>query len=212
MDDMSTGPLPMFPLSGVLFPHAPLTLHVFEARYRQMTADCMAGDRLMGVVLITRGSEVGGNDERSGVGTVARIEEALPSPDGRWFLLLSGQRRIGVTEWLVDDPYPRAMVEDRDDPDDQAVDPTTMAEALASIRRVRRLMSEAGQGPPIQVQPTELHPDPLAAAWQLCHLTPVGPLDRQRLLETAGSRARMELVARYCDEQAEDLRLMLSGG
>ena len=28
--------LPMFPLSGVLFPHASLPLHVFESRYRVM--------------------------------------------------------------------------------------------------------------------------------------------------------------------------------
>ena len=54
-----TRTLPMFPLSTVLFPHAALPLHVFEARYRRLMADCLAGDGSFGVVLIARGPEVG---------------------------------------------------------------------------------------------------------------------------------------------------------
>ena len=57
--------LPMFPLSAVLFPHASMPLHVFEPRYRELMRDCLAGDARFGIVLIERGSEVGGGDERS---------------------------------------------------------------------------------------------------------------------------------------------------
>ncbi|HEY1734853.1 MAG TPA: LON peptidase substrate-binding domain-containing protein, partial [Acidimicrobiales bacterium] len=74
--------LPMFPLSTVLFPGASLSLHVFEPRYRQLTVDCLRGGCELGVVLIRRGSEVGGGDERVDVGTVARIETATPLADG----------------------------------------------------------------------------------------------------------------------------------
>ena len=52
MWDMSGQRLPMFPLSGVLFPFRSMRLHVFEPRYRAMTRDCLAGDRRFGVVLI----------------------------------------------------------------------------------------------------------------------------------------------------------------
>ena len=55
----------MFPLSAVLFPYATMPLHVFEPRYRALMHDCLAGDRRFGVVLIERGSEVGGGDQRS---------------------------------------------------------------------------------------------------------------------------------------------------
>ena len=61
--------LPMFPLGTVLFPHALLPLRVFEPRYRTMTAHVMRGDAEFGVVLIERGSEVGGGDIRFDVGT-----------------------------------------------------------------------------------------------------------------------------------------------
>jgi uncharacterized protein len=57
---------PMFPLGMVLFPGQVLPLNVFEARYRQMITDCLARQQhQFGVVLIERGSEVGGRDMRS---------------------------------------------------------------------------------------------------------------------------------------------------
>src|SRR5665213_2195919 len=59
-----TSIMPMFPLSSVLFPGAALPLRIFEDRYRHLVADVMTGDRAFGVVLIARGSEVGGGDAR----------------------------------------------------------------------------------------------------------------------------------------------------
>ena len=70
--------MPMFPLGTVLFPHALLPLHVFEPRYRVMTERVLKATREFGVVLIERGSEVGGGDTRFDVGTVAR-DRARPA-------------------------------------------------------------------------------------------------------------------------------------
>src|SRR3546814_13839840 len=103
--------VPMFRLGSAVLPVAGLPIHVIENRYRALMKDCMAGDREFGVVLIERGSEVGGGDVRADVGTVARIAEASELPDGRWALIAVGDRRIRVTSWLPDDPYPRAEVE-----------------------------------------------------------------------------------------------------
>ena len=86
----------MFPLGAVLFPSMVLPLHVFEPRYRASTRDCLAGDRRFGVVLIERGSEVGGGDVRFSVGTVAQIVEAAELPDGRFALGTVGVERIRV--------------------------------------------------------------------------------------------------------------------
>src|SRR5688500_16539615 len=110
----------MFPLGTVLFPSMLLPLHVFEPRYRQLTAECIEHDREFGVVLIERGHEVGGGDSRTSVGTLARIVQAQPFPDGRWALAAVGTSRIRVVEWLPDDPYPRAELEPL--PDDPASD------------------------------------------------------------------------------------------
>ena len=93
----------MFPLGSVLFPSLVLPLHVFEPRYRALITDVLAGDAEFGVCLIERGSEVGGDDVRLGVGTVAHVQEAAELPDGRWALIAVGTRRIVVDEWLPDD-------------------------------------------------------------------------------------------------------------
>ena len=95
---MADGRLPMFPLGSVLVPSAGLPLHVFEPRYRALVQDCLAGDREFGVVLIERGSEVGGDDVRTSVGTVARIVEATELPDGRWAVAAVGVRRVRVRQ------------------------------------------------------------------------------------------------------------------
>ena len=85
----------MFPLHTVLFPGVALPLHVFEPRYRALTRHCLDGDGRFGVVLIERGSEVGGGDARLSVGTCARIVEAAELPDGRWVLMVLGVERVG---------------------------------------------------------------------------------------------------------------------
>ena len=52
----------MFPLNLVLFPGQILPLHIFEDRYRMMVEEIIDKEREFGVVLIERGSEVGGGD------------------------------------------------------------------------------------------------------------------------------------------------------
>src|SRR5438445_9063509 len=102
--------LPMFPLQTVLFPGVAMPLHVFEPRYRALTRHCLDGDGRFGVVLIERGSEVGGGDVRVSVGTRALIVESAELPDGRWVLMVVGVERVEVSRWLPDDPYPQAEV------------------------------------------------------------------------------------------------------
>ena len=138
--------LGMFPLSTVLFPGAGLPLHVFEERYRTLMARCLEADGEFGVVLIARGSEVGGGDLRVDVGTVARIANVAELDDGRMLVVATGVRRVRVEEWLPDDPYPRALVEDL--PDDAcSVQRRVLAAAEASLRRLRSLLSELGDVP-----------------------------------------------------------------
>src|SRR5215217_7145860 len=105
--------MPMFPLGAVLLPGGVLPLHVFELRYRQLVQDCLAStDREFGVTLIERGFEVGGGDIRAMVGTVAKLVQVAETDDGRYALMTVGARRIRVNEWLPDDPYPVAEIED----------------------------------------------------------------------------------------------------
>ena len=211
--------LPMFPLGSVLLPSVFLPLHLFEPRYRQLIRDCLDGDRDFGVVLIERGSEVGGGDVRADVGTVAHVMEAHELDDGRWAVGAVGTRRFRVLRWLDDDPYPRAEVEDWDDPDasDQPGDgravpvdadpPTELAAVVGTLRRVLALASELGDDAADATQ--ELSPDPSLASYQIAALSPIGPLDRQALLCVPGSAERLARLAALLAEEETFLNVRL---
>jgi uncharacterized protein len=204
--------MPMFPLGSVLVPSMVLPLHVFEERYRQLVRDCLAATPEFGVVLIARGSEVGGGDVRTEVGTVARMVEVGELPDGRYALHCVGTRRIRVHRWLDDDPYPRAEVEDwPDEPDADPADPTAGRErALAELRRALALQAELGEpGPPATVA---VDADPEAASHQLAALAPIGPLDRQRLLEVPSTAGRLAAAHAVLVDAVELLEARLAMG
>jgi Lon protease-like protein len=199
----------MFPLGSVLFPHAELPLHVFEPRYRALTEACLAGDGEFGVVLIERGSEVGGGDTRFSVGTVARIVAAGRLPDGRYLLATVGTRRLRVREWLPDDPYPRAEVELLAEaaPKPDAHDARAEVERL--LKRVLAMAAELGEAP--QAVGVELDDDPVQGGFQAAAASPIGPLDAQRLLELDDPSERLAELRGLLAEQAELLELRLSG-
>src|SRR5579875_1461165 len=83
--------LPLFPLGHVvLAPSMPLPLHVFEARYRELIADCLRADRRFGIVLIRTGEEVGETPLPHEVGTVAEITAATELEGGRYGIWTEG--------------------------------------------------------------------------------------------------------------------------
>jgi Lon protease-like protein len=209
--------LPMFPLGSVLVPGMLLPLHVFETRYRALVRDCMAGDGLFGVVLIARGSEVGGGDVRTGVGTVAEILRTQELPDGRFAVAALGTRRLRVKRWLEDDPYPRAEVEEWPDEPDAPEDATAAADALgpggevtALLRRSAALAAELGDAaPPVDL---ELADDPSLAGFQAVAVAPLGPADRQALLSAPSVAARTTLLVELLTGSVELLEARLAAG
>jgi uncharacterized protein len=202
----------MFPLSTVLFPSAGLPLHVFEPRYRALMADCLAGDGEFGVVLIARGSEVGGGDERVDVGTLARIDQVAELADGRMLVVARGVRRVRVATWLADGPYPRAVVEEL--PVRQSGDhdhDLALATAEVSVRRLRSLLSELGDIPALSPD-LEVGGSNEEIAWKLCELAPLNLMDRQQLLASATLLEQLTNLESLCQARSADVVAMLAAG
>jgi Lon protease-like protein len=189
----------------VLLPFAHLPLHIFESRYRALVKDVLAGDGEFGVVLIERGQEVGGGDARFGVGTVARIVQSAELPDGRWLVDAVGTERFRVTEWLPEDPYPQALVEPvEDEPDDTGPEAEQGRRAVERLlRQVLALQVELGFPAPSAVR--SLDADPAVAAFEAALLSPIGPMDAQKVLEATGTVARLTLLESMLDEARDVL-------
>jgi uncharacterized protein len=203
------GPLPMFPLGTVLFPHGVLPLHVFEPRYRAMTEHCLANDAMFGVVLIERGSEVGGGDHRFAVGTTARIVQAGRVDDGRWVLVTVGEHRVRVSHWLPDDPYPIADIDVLDEHGGAAA-ASLVPDVGRALQRMLALRIELGEpGPGVDVA---LADDPVRASFEACALAALGPLDAQQLLEMDDTVERLSRLAALLDEETAVLELRLAEG
>ena len=202
--------LPMFPLGNVLLPTQLISLHVFEPRYRALARHCTDGDRRLGVVLIERGSEVGGGDVRFDVATRAVIADAVELDDGRWVMILAGEDRIRVQRWLPDDPYPRAEVVPCDDGQAGPEPSARRDELVRVLRRVlamQAMLGEAANDPTVEVSA-----DPAVATWQAVRLAPLGPLDAQRVLGTDGVVERLEMVRSLLEEEATVLAQRVAGG
>ncbi len=199
----------MFPLGLVHFPHVFLPLQVFEPRYRQLTIDCLEGSREFGVVLIERGSEVGGGDARFAVGTMTTILDAGFNELGMVRLDTVGTRRVGVTRWLDDSPYPVAEVEDLAPPVMGETERETMATAERKVRRALAMRAELGE--PGIAHNVELDADPGRAVFQLLAVAPLGPADKQRLLATEAALGMLVLLDEFLDEELAVLASRLAG-
>jgi Lon protease-like protein len=116
------GRLPLFPLNLVLFPGEPLPLHIFEPRYRQMLADCLAGDQRFGITAEQQ-------PRPGSLGCVALIRAAQQLEDGRSAIVVVGERRFGVRTLLdAGTPYLMAAVEPFEDAPGTAPLPAERAE------------------------------------------------------------------------------------
>ena len=99
MEKDSKQVIPLFPLpSPVFYPGTPLPLHIFEPRYRQMTADALEGERKIGMVLLKPDWEAAYFDrpEIFPMGCVGSIEKEIRHPDGKYNFTLVGLRRFRI--------------------------------------------------------------------------------------------------------------------
>lgn len=103
--------LPLFPLSTVLFPGMTLPIHVFEKRYLLMIRRCLEQKRPFGVVLIKRGSEEGEPPTPFAVGTIASIAHVEQLPEERMNVVVLGQKRFHIDQFVQRRPYLVGRVE-----------------------------------------------------------------------------------------------------
>lgn len=206
-----------FPLNSPLLPGMGLPLRLFEPRYTAMLAELIAsGDPSFVVAMIERGHEVGGGDERSDVGCVARILHAEEQPDRTWSVLAAGTGRVRVIEWLEDAPHPRAVIEDWPDPSVPAEQLPDLVDRIDQLELSVLELAALGAslGLPAPDPDTVFSDDQGERLYQLAILSPLGAHDRQRLLVCGDLHERVALSEELVREQTLLLRARrdLGGG
>lgn len=183
--------LPLFPLPNVvLFPKVFLPLHVFEARYRELVADALASDRMIGMVLLRPGWErdYEGRPAVYPIGCSGVITHVERLADGRYNIVLRGLDRFRILSEDHGRRYRRATVE-------ALPDAPTAAADLAAVRQQRTKL-EALLAPAVE----KAGADPKTASAMgdedlvnaLAQYLDLEPLERQALLEQSCLRTRAE--------------------
>ena len=204
-DSQAVQKVPMFPLGVVLLPGSILPLHIFEDRYKQLSQHCIESQSQFGVVLIERGQEVGGGDERASVGCLAEIIQSDLMPDGRSNLLVLGTSKIDVQEWHLDAPYPIASVVEVH----EASDDTSILRGRKVLRQFSNFVQKAKLSgyelPEIDEDAMAIGLEATELSYRIADLLPAGPFDRQRMLAASGSEERLTVIEDHLEGLEEIL-------
>jgi uncharacterized protein len=173
--------IPLFPLPNVvLFPGVFLPLHVFEARYRAMMGDVLAGDRLICIVLLKPGwhQETRGFPDTFGIGCCGLVTHVEQLDDGRYNIILRGIEKLRITGEQDGKPYRVASVE--------AIHENMTSADHENVRqqrsRLEHLLSLTDV--PDVPFPSSLSDEEVVNA--LAQYLEFDPLERQALLERSG--------------------------
>lgn len=182
--------LPLFPLNTVLFPGMPVSLHIFEPRYRLMIEQCIQNDQPFGIVLIREGVEaLGSLANPHPVGCSARISQVERLENGHMNIVAVGLERFRIHELDRSKSYLVGIVESLPL---ARPDMLTLDRASDRLRPwVRRYLSvlsmvteEAGtESPP-------LPDDPTALAYLAASLVQI-PADQKQVLLATDQAAKL---------------------
>jgi uncharacterized protein len=180
--------IPIFPLPNVvLFPNVFLPLHIFEPRYREMVADALIGDRIIGMVLLRPGWEANydGRPPVYPIGCAGVVTNAERLPDGRYNIVLQGLEKFRILDEEDGRSYRVARVDGM--PESSGAD--DRESMSAARRRLEALLvpQPSGRGADPKLPSTMPDQDLVNALAQYLELEPV---EKQALLERQGLLAR----------------------
>jgi Lon protease-like protein len=182
--------IPVFPVPAVLLPGAPMPLHIFEPRYRQMIAHCIESDMRFGLVYHDP-DESGPFHVAGQVACVAEIREFKPIPDGRSMIMVEGRERVRLEEEVGSDSmYFRA---DAVGFDDLIADPPGIVERRrVSIGLFREVIGRMVEDPASVPDLDETRD----VSFQIARWVRTTPHWHQGLLESQSEPERLELIDR----------------
>jgi Lon protease-like protein len=183
--------LPLFPLpTVVLFPNVFLPLHIFEARYRDMVGDALAGDRMIGMTLLQPGweHEYEGNPPVYAIGCSGVITHFERLGDGRYNIVLRGLERFRILTEDRSKSYRRATVEPLGESQPTADDRSAVRHQRAKLEALLApAVERAGADPGTA---SAMADGDLVNA--LAQYLDLEPIEKQALLEKNCLRSRAE--------------------
>lgn len=195
---MLSAVLPIFPLPNVvLFPGVFLPLHIFEPRYREMIADVLAGDRLIGMALLKPGWDREPTESPSvfSIGCAGLISHVEQLHDGGYNIVLRGIERFRIVDEESERSYRLARVDYLEDTM-TAGDRETLRRQRQKVERLLTVSTEFPEHP----FPSSLSDEEVINA--LAQYLDLEPMERQALLECPNVASRCDALVELLEMKA----------
>jgi Lon protease-like protein len=172
--------LALFPLDVVLFPGAPLPLHIFEPRYKEMIQECLEQKKSFGMVRAHK-------DTVAEVGCTAIIQNVIKKyDDGRLDIAAEGRQRFEIVQLNQERSFLQAEVILFED------EPSQVAEAdVNSVMKLHQQLFE------ILGQETQIESKVSAVSFVLANELPADLDFKQALLEMKTESERVATLTEY---------------
>lgn len=202
--------LPLFPLNTVLFPGVPISLHIFEERYKEMVEMCLASQTPFGVVLSREDEDSYGIPaDPTLTGTSAQITQVERLADGRMNILAVGLERFQVTSLRYDRPYLMGTVEPFPISGEDSFSAERASDSLRPwVERYLEILTLAADED-VDFQTAQLPDDPLSLGYLAAALVQIPVEQKQSLLDASEATALLRQVRRIYTREVPLLQRML---
>jgi Lon protease-like protein len=187
--------VPLFPLYTVLFPGGVLPLRVFEARYMDMTRECLKNRMPFGVCLIREGAEVGAPALPEAVGCLADIADCDMQQLGVLNLRTRGRQRFRTVER---ESGAQGLLRARIEliaPEPELPVPDALR---ACVSLLEAIVAENAKG---LIAPPHRFEDAAWVGYRLSEIMPVPLIAKQRLMELEDSISRLEILHTFLSQR-----------
>ena len=211
--------IPIFPLSNVvIFPGVQTPLHIFEPRYRVMTADALAGERTLGMVAVheEQREAIAGDPVLHPYGCLGAIQGAEKLEDGRYNIALLGTKRFRIE---TEPPRPAdrlyrvaevTLLDDLLDPEEAPLLGDARRQAIELFTQlVRRTNPERL---PDLGGDLFANVDDCTFVNTFCQLLELEPMEKQSLLQTDRVLERCERLSTLLQFRLAELSVQFQGG
>jgi ATP-dependent Lon protease len=199
--------IPILPLRGtIVFPMTLVPLAAGQARSLRLIDDVVSGDRIVGLVLQHDQEQEGaGPGETHAIGVVANIHQMMRVPDGTVRLAIQGVRRMRVLEWIAEEPYLTARIEEIPEESDESVEvKALMRNTLELFQRLVSLVSSL----PDELATAAFNiDDPLHLVYLISSNLRMDPEEKQDLLELDSVRGKMQRLNAFISKELDLLEL-----
>jgi ATP-dependent Lon protease len=202
--------LPVLPLAGAfVFPKMLFPLEVSSASEITLIDEAMAGDRLIGLVMLKRKAEEGEmshlKEDYYSIGTSVVILRMAKTADNKAQLLLQGISRFRILEFEEGKPYLRARVENLEDVEVKDIEvEALMANLIGLFERIVKLSPFLPQEFGAMVKTIT---DPGVLADLVASVINATIEEKQKIIEILDVKERLREVTRLVNHQVEILEL-----